>query len=367
MKRTVALLFNLLQDVNVLRPLAYLAADDLSLAPLLLVTAGFRRRDSAGVWHAELQRMQSETGAQLHEVTSAWGLWQALEDSRGVLISGSESDLPNHEETYALLSAAPDRFTTVTLQHGFECVGFLMNRNHRASHGDAVGFAADVICGWSAASHLRDLQPAGRSRLVITGPSLVIRRTSKRMLRPSSQAASHAEGLGIVCENLHSLRFGKTDDRRNGFLLEFEEFASMLAGQGRRVALRPHPGGQYVLNKQIPLPGNVDLISTPSYELDWSVFAYGVSAPSSVIIDMVLAGIPVAVWQDENAAVDARCYDGLTVISSPAQWLAFERDVRLRPMMILQTQSRYLARTGLKVDADEVRCRFSNLLAKATA
>jgi hypothetical protein len=367
MKRTVALLFNLLQDVNVLRPLVYLAADDLSLAPLLLVTDGFRRRDSAGVWHAELLRMQSETGAKLHEVTSARDLWQALAGSRGVLISGSESDLPNHRETYGLLRAAPGRFTTVTLQHGFECVGFLMNRNHRASHGDSVGFAADVVCGWTAASHLRDVRPVGRSRLVITGPTSVIQRTTRRALRPSSQAATHASGLGIVCENLHSLRFGKADDRRTGFLLEFEAFASMLAAQDRRVALRPHPGGQYVLNEQVPLPGNVDLISTPSYELDWGVFAYGVSAPSSVIIDMVLAGIPVAVWQDENAAVDARCYDGLTVISGPAQWLAFERDVRLRPMMILQMQSRYLERTGLKVDADEVRCRFSNLLAQATA
>lgn len=364
MRPAVALVINLLQDVNILRPLAYLAADDLGVAPLLLATSSFRRRDADGLWGEALAHIQADTGAAFVEIGSPWDLWRALEGRRGVLASGSESDLPNHRETHTLLEAAPPGFVTMTLQHGYECVGFLMNRNHRASHGESVGFAADLVCGWTGLSHLREMRPVGRSRVVVTGPSACIARTSKRALQPPRPDAA-VPAAGIICENLHSPRFGHGDDGRNAFLHEFEAFAAHLAQQSRRVTLRPHPGGQYVLKKQVALPANVDVERRPAYELDWGGYAYGLSAPSSVIVDMVLAGIPVAVWQDEQAAVDARSYDGLTTVSSLDGWLAFERDVRLRPSMLLQRQARFLEASGLVVDPDEVRARYSRVLSAA--
>ena len=91
-------------------------------------------------------------------------------------------------------------------------------------------------------------------------------------------------------------------------------------------------------------------------------YAYGISAPSSVLIDMVLAGIPTAVWQDEDSIVDATNYEGLTVISGVADWLSFRRDVRIRPQVFTQRQDAYLRRSGLLTDPAIVRQRFVQLL-----
>ena len=54
------------------------------------------------------------------------------------------------------------------------------------------------------------------------------------------------------------------------------------------------------------------LANNPIYRTNLGAYCYGVSAPSSVVIDMVLAGIPTAVWRDQDGMMDTRHYDGLT-------------------------------------------------------
>jgi hypothetical protein len=122
-----------------------------------------------------------------------------------------------------------------------------------------------------------------------------------------------------------------------------------------------------VLKHAIALPPNVDLNNLPMYKVDLGRYAYGISAPSSVLIDMVLAGIPTAVWQDEDGIVDATNYEGLTVVSTLTDWLAFERDARIRPALFAQRQAAFLARSGLIVDRPTVHRRFKALLAGAAA
>ena len=60
--------------------------------------------------------------------------------------------------------------------------------------------------------------------------------------------------------------------------------------------------------------------------------------------------------------MDASNYDGLTEISTLDDWLAFERDVRIRPEMILDRQGRFLSRLAMPLDPEDVYCRFARLI-----
>jgi hypothetical protein len=141
----------------------------------------------------------------------------------------------------------------------------------------------------------------------------------------------------------------------------FLAFCSEIATRGESVTLRPHPGGQYVLKADVALPANVRLDMRPIYDLDLTQYRFGISAPSTIVLDMALAGIPVGLWRDEAGVMDTSNYAGLTEISSLDDWLAFERDVRLRPEMILERQDSFIRRLSIP-PPDEVYRRFARLI-----
>ena len=52
---------NLLQDINILRPLIYLVADDIGVKPTIFVTDSFVKRDKSKMWIKELESLSNET------------------------------------------------------------------------------------------------------------------------------------------------------------------------------------------------------------------------------------------------------------------------------------------------------------------
>jgi hypothetical protein len=271
-----------------------------------------------------------------------------------MIFAASESNLPAHHETSGVFRSAPSSYLRVTLQHGFECIGFVQSREHVMSHGRNISFAADLVCSWFEADALNSLTASERSKLYVTGPSTLLHqpRTSPRQER----------GGGLVCENMHSVRLRASGDHKTPFLEIFSAFCGKMAAQNQRVALRPHPGGQYVLKNKVALPVNVSLNMLPLYAFDMKAYDFGISAPSTIILDMVLAGIPVAVWRDEGGVMDASNYEGLTEISTVEDWMAFERDVRIRPEMILERQEAFLAKLAMPLDPTDIYRRFTRLI-----
>lgn len=353
----LVLLVNLLQDVNILQPLVPLAAAELDVTILFLVSHKFAERDTQGLWRSELHEIAAQADAAVLSYDSEYAAVRALAGKRGVLVAASESDLSAHAQTHNVFRAAPPGFLRVTLQHGFECVGFLQNRDHYKAHGRTITFAADVVCGWTPLSAMRSMAASERSKYFMTGPSA--------LLQPAPKQEPERTRGGLVCENLHSVRMKVSGDFKASFMDTFFAFCSELEQQGRHLALRPHPGGQYVLKQNIDLPANVNLNNLPMYKVDLRRFDYGISAPSSVVVDMVLAGIPTAVWQDENGIMDAGNYAGLCSISGLQDWLEFERDARLRRDQMLQRQAGFLQRSGLLTDRPSVRERFLRVLSGA--
>ncbi|NSY19759.1 glycosyltransferase [Neorhizobium sp. AL 9.2.2] len=353
---TIVFLFNLVQDVSVLRPIAMMARRDFDCEIVFMVSHLFFGRDKRMTWQRELAQLRVDLGASIHLYQTPSEAFAVLQNRRGIILAGSESNLSAHAETHHVFRAAPPSFLTVTLQHGFECVGFLQTREHDLAHGRNVTFAANVVCGWCEAPTLTALALSERPKLYVTGPSTVLN-TVATTTRPSPL------DMGIVCENLHSVRMHANFNFGLSYMETFRSFAELYGAYGRSVTLRSHPAGQYVVNNVHDLPSNVVINNVPIYEAGLQRYRFGISAPSSILIDMLLAGIPTAVWHDAGGLIDDSQYAGLTDVSTLEDWLAFARDAVLRPDAILAQQAQFLDGLSMPTEPAEIYTRFARLLA----
>ncbi|MEO6359675.1 MAG: glycosyltransferase [Sphingomicrobium sp.] len=359
-ERTAVFLVNLVQDVNILRPLIIMASRDFGFQVLILVSSKFAVRDMFGIWQDELEQLAAHAKAEVEVFESNWEAFRHLQVAGGgIIFAGSESSLPGHSATHEIFLYAPATFLKVTLQHGFECVGFRHSAAHDLAHGRSVSFGADLLCSWQPLELLTSMAPSQRSKVHLTGPTAALQPFTK-----------HFEGadklLGIVCENLHSVRLNTTGDLKNEFVSAFGEFCRLVARDRGEVVLRPHPGGQYVLKNKLAVPPNAKIDNAPMYRLDLRRFAYGISAPSSVLIDMLLADIPTAVWRDQFGGIDTNSYAGLTSVSSPQEWFEFAREAANRPQPFVELQRRFLEKQAMPIEPSDVFARFASLFQAAT-
>jgi glycosyltransferase involved in cell wall biosynthesis len=356
-KRTAVFVINLVQDVNILRPLVFMATRSFGFEAMLLVSSRFSARDLYGIWRAELDELCAETGARLEVYESEWQAFQLLKGT-GLIFAASESHLPNHVTTHDIFRLAPPRFLKVTLQHGFECVGFRHSAAHDRAHGQTVSFGADIVCAWQGPEFQTSMATSQRAKVHLTGPTAVLQQFTGPIKRGRGNA-------GVVCENLHSVRLNSTEDLKGEFVGAFEDFCRLLDRDRREVVLRPHPGGQYVLKNKVVLPANARINNAPMYRLDLRQFSYGISAPSSVLIDMLLAGIPTAVWRDQAGGMDADNYAGLTTVSSPRDWFEFSQAAIRDPAPFIEIQQEFLQRQQMPLEPQVVFSRFAELFQSA--
>ena len=348
---------DLVQDVTVLRPLIFMAARDFGFETELFVAAKFSARDATGLWRQELAEIARDCGARIHFFRNDWQA-RGLLNRRGLIFSASESSLPQHATTHNLYRHAPGGYLKVTVQHGYECAGFRHNADHARSHGETASFAADVLCSWTPEDRLTSIAPSQTPKVRVTGPTSVLQ-------LPRGQVDKLATSPGLVCENLHSVRFKGSRDSKNEFLRTFTEFASLMALSDRKVVLRAHPGGQYAVRNRIALPPNVRVDNAPLYRLDLRQFAYGISAPSSILIDMLLADIPTAVWRDRRRTMDAENYSGLWEVSTAREWAEFVRAADEQRDQVLERQREFLQESGMPLDTRDVFYRYAALFAAA--
>jgi len=381
MSRSIVFLADQVQDVNIIRPLLALARQHTEADVMVMATSMFFGRDGTGLWQMELRAICGRLGIPVFECASAFEAVQLLQGSHGLLIAAAESNAKAHEAAHEIFSVAPSSFLRVTLQHGFECVGFLHNAAHDRAHGRSAAFNADVICGWFGDGILRSVGPWERAKLIITGPPLLLPQPDSgevddafSLPRVIEALMGESEVTGeqphrrpapnkhmrpcLICENLHSVRLGSAI-LKSGFLAQFTDFAEEAPGLGLEVWLRPHPAGRYTDIKGVALPEGVKKSSRPIYREDLGRFRFAVSAPSSILFDFIVAGIPAAVWQDEYGEIDIRNYPGLPVIRKAEDWRAFAEDAETKREALLAEQQAFL--DGLAIP-DNVEGCYVNLL-----
>jgi hypothetical protein len=349
----IAFHFGLVQDVAVLRPLIRLAAAIPTRKLHFLVSDGFEGLDADGRWKREIDQLAAELSVAPIVYENAFDVLQHLGAGAGMIIAGSESDARAHLKAHELFRAMPGRIRTVTLQHGFECVGFLHNKRHDATAGRNVRFAADLAVAWFELEHMHSVSAAERSKMFVAGPPILIDRQRR--------AKGERDLPGLICENLHSVRF-VNGRLREDFLEAFTEFASRLAMVGQKIALRPHPAGRFTERAGLKLPDNVELSQKPLYDMDLGSFAYIISAPSTILFDFALAGVPVGTWVDAGGMVDADNFAGLPRVATVDDWWQFNWAARWERQALIEQQDAFIA--GLAIPRN-VRDRYEQLLALA--
>ena len=349
----IAFHFGLVQDVAVLRPLVRLAAGLSSIDIHLLVSSKFDELDADGLWRGEIDRLAAEIEVKPLTYESAFDVLEQVGRGGGMVIAGSESDARAHLQAHELFRALPGRIRTVTLQHGFECVGFLHNARHDATAGRNVRFAADLAVTWFELERMDSVGAAERTKMYVAGPPMLIEQPVR--------ATEATAGPGLVCENLHSVRF-VNGRLREGFLHTFTKFADRLAMVGERLILRPHPAGRFTERSGFRLPDNVEVSREPLYDLDLTSVGYAISAPSTILFDFALAGVPVATWVDQDGLVDSRNFDGLAQVATIDDWWRFHIASSWEREALIERQDRFIESLGMPGNARE---RYEQLLALA--
>jgi len=342
MKHAVFLV-DLNQDVAAFRHVAHFFRRESSLAILFLVSENFRKRDALGVWRLEIQEICRELGAQAVEVDSVGDVIRCLTGKTGLLLSASESALTAHAFNHAAFLAAPDTFVRVTLQHGLECIGFNHNDAHDRTWHHYVGMACDVAASWFEDAALHSVRPDQRSKVIAVGPPLGLE--SAPPIYRSQPAAKKSVIHGLVCENLHSVRF--STDAKNLFVDALSTFAQHLEPLDGTIELRPHPGGLYLERNKIPLPRNVRFNRLPLYRQSLDKFSFCISGPSTVLIDLVWANVPVAVWTSGEQSMSIGAYSNLHVVSNQSDWLEFAVAATKDPRPFLEAQAKFVDSLGL--------------------
>ncbi len=350
-------LVNLIQDVTILRPLVIMAARDFGFDTKILVSTKFRLRDLFGIWEAELEALRQETGARIVLHSSDLDAFRELEGT-GIIFSASESSVPEHSAAHAAFRYVPPTFLKVTVQHGFECVGFRHSAAHDRAYGKRVSFGADLVCAWQPAVLEPALPASQRRKLQVTGPTAAL----QAFTGPTKKDRM---GRGLVCENLHSVRLRSSANLGHQFLTAFAEFCALMSRDGSEVVLRPHPGGQYVLKHGVELPPNVEVNNAPMYRLDLRKFAYGISAPSSVLVDLLCADVPIAIWRDPDGEIDTSNYPGITQVSTAAEWREFAKHAIAHPEPFVRLQRQFLADQQMPIDPADVFARYARIFQAA--
>lgn len=358
MKRTAAFIIDLLQDVNVLRPVIKLARNLTDIDTVVVASSKFFQRDTTKLWSTELRDLCGPLNVEIWTFASEYEAIRLLQGRQGILVSASESTVDSHVISHKLFQAVPSTFLKVTLQHGFECVGFLHNDAHDRAYGKQVGSAADVLCGWIDGSLLKSVAASERNKLYVGGPPGYLDTINRSTILQDLSDVTRNNLSILVCENLHSVRLGGSE-LKSEFLTVFESFANNAVAQNAKVWLRPHPAGRYTIEKGVGLPTGVLRSELPLYKENLDIYRLAVSAPSSILFDMIVADIPVAVWQDANGQIDCGNYNGLKIVSDVEDWWKFSAQILIDPEPVLKRQHNFL--DALHIPKD-VPARYTNLI-----
>jgi len=340
---SVLLLLDLIQDLDLALPLI----DEFKRRPgveLRIVISSWLFRRSP--------RVGSELGARnlafenIHRDQLESGAEPSLNGVAAV-VAIAESSLPAHQRAHVLLQRArAARIPTFSFQHGVENVGLVHMEfeNH-----EPPSLACDHLHVWFEANQTPDsVPPALRPRLVHTGRLAAL----PAPVSDLRSVLASFEKIVAVFENLHWARYSGTWRRQ--FLSDCVSFAA--AHPRRAVMLKPHHGGLWSVRNNHLLPDwPPNLILADPTDPFWEPFTSTsllqladmvITTPSTVALDAVQAGKPVAV---AAYGLDLPAYTPLPLLQSPEDWSAFA--AQADSVSDARRRARFLSRTVAGEDA----------------
>ncbi|WP_156120640.1 hypothetical protein [Neosynechococcus sphagnicola] len=316
--RSLAFVLHLVQDYEIQIPLIQSVSSALfPKSVMLILTSDFIKKPQF-TWISSVFESLPVIITTVNSIIEAYSNIAAFAD---ILVTSSESSAKGHEFCHELCRILPSNILKITIQHGFENVGLQHSREHSQNYGEYnVKFASDVVLTWTHPDQLENLHlnsyrkcfPVGICKNSALQASLVRQSLLNCNIEhfPSLDSSLRL----LIAENLHSVRLNDEDMRT-----QFLDFINVVGNhQDFDVVIRSHPGGRW-------LEKNSDcLIFKPKFYSgnlridELRRFSVAVSPPSSFVMDVILSGTPVFLWQSttSNRIVDMTFYKGLQTFSS---------------------------------------------------
>lgn len=350
---TAVFVINLIQDINILRPVILLAAKKIRWPVIILVTENFNRKDKEKLWLGELKEIYKLTGSSIYFYSSKLTALSILRKRQGLVFSASESSLRAHSNVYSLFEILPYNFIKITIQHGYECPGLLNSKEHDSIHGHDIHFNADLLCTWQPLEELKTLHVDYHSRVFHTGSTFLL--NNHYSLKTLSKNQS-----GLICENLHSPRVSANSGYSEEFISLFNNICESFSCK-HRLLLRPHPSGTFTKNNSSKFSGKYELLTSPIYKLDLSSLLYAVSPPSSIIIELISANVPVAILADKKNNMDLNNYRGLPIVKTFNDVTRFITSAIDSRDIFIKDQKKFLNEKKFEQDPSKILTNFELL------
>lgn len=329
-------LYQLIQDIEVLRPVASALLDAGEKVTALIGP------NAAAAAALALEPLRGR-GLQTISVEDAAPKEALVRAAR--LVTASETNVRAHRLAHAITKQAKAiGVPTYTLQHGLENIGLTYED---ARYGPDVAFEADTIFTWRPAEDLPDfVQNATRQKCVGVGRSIIP--PTKRVLPISSEGAR----ILAVFENLHWDRYSQA--YRDAFLADL-----YACTEGFRVVIKPHPAGRWLTERSEAhlAAAKRGLIIADPLDPNWAgisavdlieAAAAIVTTPSTTALDAALAAKPVAV---ASYGLTLPAYAPLTLLSQGSDWTEFLDRVRAGDAALSALSADFAARCVLPGDA----------------
>jgi hypothetical protein len=264
------------------------------------------------------------------------------------LVTASETSLNPHRMAHALTKAARQLgIPTFTLQHGLENVGLTYFDD---LHGANVSFASETILTWADPARLpADVPDDVRRRCRAVGRPW----TPAQVAAPALPALTGKRVIGIF-ENLHWHRY--PPDYRTAFVADLARLAAVRSDDVFLV--KPHHLGRYLARHNALLgASHANIILADPHDPAWAPFTAPavlplchavISTPSTVVLDAVQAGLPVAVAQ---YGLPLPVYDGLDLLNGFEDWARFVETAVDQPDFQRARAEAFLARVTLAGNA----------------
>lgn len=317
-RRRAVFVLDLVQDFEILQPFLLLAAA--ANSPVEACVAITERVLSSHIAN-EITTLLRQLGIPWFKPVGVADVAAALGEHRALLVTASESSAPGHAFGHACCRIAPPRTLRATFQHGYECVGLRHHRAHDLQFPQGVRFASDIIFTWRSPAELGDLSDADRLRALPVGVTKATAQRAARLLAldwsgvdatvPGRPELVSARAL-VIAENLHSVRFA-SPQRYQRYLRFIDRTASR---SDLRAVIRSHPGKRTLEKTRAggPYVFLQDMLSADHFMASRGL----VSPPSTILLDAALCARPTAVWSDAAALGDVQNYQGLPVVTDPA-------------------------------------------------
>ena len=138
-------MLELIQDIEILKPFLLLAAMPGSIFDTVVtISQRILKSGQARVLKGLLEGLKLRWVS----VEKPCHVAELLGRGKALLLTASETGVPEHQFVHHAVRTAPPRTIRVTVQHGYECIGLRNHVSHDSQYRKGVRFASDFVLTW---------------------------------------------------------------------------------------------------------------------------------------------------------------------------------------------------------------------------